>query len=205
MSETFEIPYYHSYISPNLARQLLLDAEPVPSVDGLLQVGPGGGLAHSESSRFLIKLYNEIKDDLKNVLQQRTADRKFIDERVHACAEFNWDLKRDILDSDYKTIIGFTDAKNRIVMGPKSDLYCRRGGNPIAPVPDFLKGSHVTLFGPPDSKKMAINAMNAYHRKLKDEPPIVEELLKKHGSSPKWGADDEDSKTPLRADLMSAA
>lgn len=204
-SKFFEIPYYHSYISPNLARRLLLDAKPVPAVDGLMQVGPGGGLENSESLRFLTKLYDEIKEDLKTVLRQRISDRKFIDERVSACAKFNRDMKRDILDSDYKTVIGFTDSKNRIVMGPKSDLYSRPGGNPVAPVPDFLKGSHVTLFGPPDSKKMAINAMNAYHRKLKDEPPIVEELLRKHASSPKWGADDEDSKTPLRADLMSAA
>ena len=46
--------------------------------------------------------------------------------------------------------------------------------------------------------------MNAYHRRLKDEPSVVESLLSSHESIPKWGADDEDSKTPMRADLISA-
>ena len=46
--------------------------------------------------------------------------------------------------------------------------------------------------------------MNAYHRKLKDEPSVVEELLKTQTDNPFWGADDEDSKTPLRSDLVSA-
>ena len=43
-------------------------------------------------------------------------------------------------------------------------------------VPPFLVGEQVTLFGPPDTAKMAVNAMNAYHRKLRGEPAIVEEL-----------------------------
>ena len=46
--------------------------------------------------------------------------------------------------------------------------------------------------------------MNAYHRKLKNEPAIVQELLDTDQSFPKWGADDEDSKTPLRSDLITA-
>jgi malate synthase len=46
--------------------------------------------------------------------------------------------------------------------------------------------------------------MNAYHRVLANEPPIVAELLNTQTSVPKWGADDEDSKTPLREDLIDA-
>jgi allantoicase/malate synthase/CubicO group peptidase (beta-lactamase class C family) len=46
--------------------------------------------------------------------------------------------------------------------------------------------------------------MNSYHRKLKNEPAIVQELLHQTPTLPKWGADDEDSKTPLREDLISA-
>ena len=47
--------------------------------------------------------------------------------------------------------------------------------------------------------------MNAYHRRIKDEPPIVAEILKKSSVVPMWGADDEDSKTPLHGDLVEAA
>src|SRR5207249_3768329 len=57
---------------------------------------------------------------------------------------------------------------------------------------------------PPDDPKLSVNAMNSYHRKIKNEPPVIEELLKTHTSRAKWGADDEDSKTPLRQDLISA-
>jgi allantoicase/malate synthase/CubicO group peptidase (beta-lactamase class C family) len=118
----------------------------------------------------------------------------------------NKKLHHDFLTSEYQTVIGLEDSKGRIVIGPKSPDYCNAVNNrPIAPIPEFLKGPHVTLFGPPGTEKMAINAMNTYHRKLKDEPKIVETLLKSHNSNPKWGADDEDSKTPLRSDLVSSA
>jgi malate synthase len=52
---------------------------------------------------------------------------------------------------------------------------------------------------------MALNAMNCYHRQLADEPPIIAQLLAKKDYRPRWGADVEDSKTPLRADMASAA
>ncbi|MGZ5279618.1 MAG: 2-oxo-4-hydroxy-4-carboxy-5-ureidoimidazoline decarboxylase, partial [Pseudobdellovibrionaceae bacterium] len=114
-------------------------------------------------------------------------------------------LKTDLTDPQYETIIGQEDAKGRIVIGPKNQFYCRPGGGqPIAPLPKFLIGNHVTLFGPPDDAKLSINAMNSFHRQLKNEPAIVGELLKSHQGFPKWGADDEDSKTPLRQDLISA-
>jgi len=200
----FEIEYYHDYISPELATYLLSQAKPVDSIQGLTGIGASSGLETKESLQFLVDLYKETKDHLKKILIQRIADRKFIDERVKACCLFNERLNRDILDSDYKTIIGLEDAKGRIVIGPLNENYFRASGAPIAPIPEFLKGSHVTLFGPPDSAKMAINAMNAYHRVLKDEPAIVGELLSKSDDFPKWGADDEDSKTPLRTDLVDA-
>lgn len=200
----FEIPYYHDFISPNLARHLIGQAVSVPGVDGLKDIGASGGLETRESLNFLVQLYNRVKADLGKVLHQRIIDRKFIDERVRACFEFNKKLHRDFLDRDYKTIIGLEDADGRIVVGPKRESYCAAGGEPVAPIPEYLQGPHVTLFGPPDSAKMAINAMNAYHRKLKGEPHIVEDLLKTQDASPKWGADDEDSKTPLRQDLIDA-
>ena len=51
---------------------------------------------------------------------------------------------------------------------------------------------------------MAVNAMNAY-QKTKDELLIVGQILADQSESPKWGADDEDSKTPLQEDLVDAA
>jgi allantoicase/malate synthase/CubicO group peptidase (beta-lactamase class C family) len=200
----FEIPYYHDFISPTLARHLLSQAATMPGVDGLRHIGATGGLETAESLSFLVTLYQRVKPKLAKVLAQRILDRKFIDERARACFEFNEKLHRDFLDPDYKTVIGLEDTDGRIVVGPKSDSYCTSGGNPVAPIPDYLQGPHVTLFGPPDSAKMAINAMNAYHRKLKGEPAIIEELLATQNAAPKWGADDEDSKTPLRQDLIDA-
>ncbi len=202
----FSIPYYHDYISPRLARNLLDQAAPVKGVEGLVEVGRGGGLESPESLQFLVQLYLKIESDLAKVLRQRIVDRQFIDDRVRATSLFNEEMGREVSDPDYKTIIGLEDGKGRVVIGPKRSDYCSASASakPVAPIPDYLSGPHITLFGPPDTAKMAINAMNTYHRKLKDEPAIVEKLLRTQNISPKWGADDEDSKTPLREDLIDA-
>lgn len=205
MKPFFEIDYYHDYIPPHLARHLLNAAEPVRGVDNMVEVGVGGGLETTTSLKFLSELYLAVKGDLKKVLQQRRIDRKFIDERTKACSEFNTSLEREITDADYKTIIGLEDHQGRIILGAKNNNYLKADGPSIAPIPPYLQGPHVTLFGPPDSAKMAINAMNSYHRKIKNEPKIVGELLATQEYNPKWGADDEDSKTPMRADLIDAA
>lgn len=206
----FEIPYYHDYISEKLADYLLSQAKPIRGLPDLVEVGEvdvPGTLESPEALHFLCELYRDLESDLKKVLHQRIVDRKFIDERVKACYEYNQNFKYDFLDPEYKTILGLEDASGRIVVGPLTKEYCltRPDKHAIAPIPEFLKGPHVTLFGPPGNAKMAINAMNTYHRKLKGEPTVVEELLKTHTSEPKWGADDEDSKTPLRSDLVSSA
>lgn len=198
------IPYYSDFISDSLKAHLLKEARPVDGVSDLLQIGETGGLENKESLKFLTELYVAVENELNTVLNRRIRDRKFIDERTKALVGFNQEWKRDFLSADYKTIFGLEDGEGRIVMGPKTANYHAAGGKKIAPIPEYLQGHHVTLFGPPDNAKLSINAMNAYHRKLKDEPKIVEELLKTHTSIPKWGADDEDSKTPLRSDLISA-
>tara|TARA_B110001454_G_scaffold218991_1_gene249036 strand:- start:74516 stop:79177 length:4662 start_codon:yes stop_codon:yes gene_type:complete len=205
MKSFFEIEYYHDYIPAPLADHLLKNATAIKSVNGMVEVGEGGGLETPSALKFLSDLYLETKDDLKKVLQQRRIDRKFIDERVKACSDFNTSLEREITDSDYKTIIGLEDHQGRIVLGAKDKHYLGPKGAQVAAIPPYLQGPHVTLFGPPDSAKLAINAMNSYHRKIKNEPKIVEELLKTQKFNPKWGADDEDSKTPMRADLIDAA
>lgn len=188
----FDILSYHDYISPGLAHHLLESGSAVAGIDGLVEVGRRGGLETEEALRFLVELYDSVKDQLRAVLLQRSKDRKFIDERVHASSALN-----------PSAILGLQDGNGRIVIGPKNAGYARSGGKPIAPLPEFLKGPHVTLFGPPDSAKLAINAMNAFHRKIAGEPAIVEKLL--GNVNPMWGADDEDSKTPLRQDLVEAA
>jgi malate synthase len=198
------IPYYDSFLSPKLKEHILHSARPVYGNEDLLMVGDPKGLEGTESLRFLCELYDEVKGELHTVLTRRTKDRKFIDERTQALAQYNKDFKKDYLSPDYKTVFGMEDADGRVVLGPKQPGYARPGGKPIAGIPEFLQGAHVTLFGPPDSAKLSINAMNAYHRKLKDEPQIVRDLLATHDSVPKWGADDEDSKTPLHEDLVDA-
>ena len=201
----FEIPYYHDYLSPALARHLLDQSTEYAGVSKMRHVGQSGGLETPEAIAFLADLYCAVKSELSKILRRRSTDRKFIDERVKACYEFNKKLDRDFLSPDYKTVIGLEDAEGRIVIGPKHADYCSPGGRPVAPIPEHLKGPHVTLFGPPDSARMSINAMNSYHRKLTGEPAIVEKLLSTQSASPMWGADDEDSKTPMRADLIDAA
>jgi malate synthase len=201
----FRIRYYHDYISLQLANELLKQSRPVAGVTDLQEVGEGGGLETTEALNFLVQLYNKLEPQLNAVLEQRIADRKFIDERVKACHELNKDLKIDFLSNDYVTPLGLEDGKGRIVFGPLNSDFCRSKSTPIAPVPQFLEGPHVTLFGPPGTAKMAINAMNAYHRKIKGEPDAVEKLLATQKYRPMWGADDEDSKTPLREDLVNSA
>ena len=199
------IKYYEDYISADLKAYLKKQAKPVTGVPGLTEVGPGGGLENPKSLQFLCELYESVKHELNKVLTMRKLDRDFFDQRTKACYELNKSLNIDFQDPDYETVIGHEDGNGRIVVGPKNKFFAQAGGGkPISEIPEYLKGHHVTLFGPPDDPKLSINAMNAFHRKLKNEPPIVEEVLKNPTSLPKWGADDEDSKTPLRSDLISA-
>lgn len=74
----------------------------------------------------------------------------------------------------------------------------------VAPLPKHLQGPHVTLFGPADGVKMCGYAMNAGQRRLPREPAEVAELLANSPLVPMWGADDEDSRTPLRAGILAS-
>lgn len=200
-----DIPYYNDYVSTSFGKYLCEEGQPLFDVDGLVGVGQSGGLETKESLNFLCELYNELKVELNTVLEQRRIDREFIDQRTMACSDDNYQNERGLLDNDYSTVIGHEDGNGRVVIGPLREDYAKTNGvTPIADIPEWLQGIHVTLFGPPGSEKMSINAMNAYHRQLKGEPEIIRELLRTQTSLPKWGADDEDSKTPLREDLVIA-
>ena len=175
---------YHDFLSQELVDYFLGIATPIEAVSGLKEIGKSGGLETAEGLKFLCDLYTRLRPELDQVLSKRVEDRKLIDAA--------------------KGAIGTKNSKGEIVFGPLNSEYLKANSNKVAELPEFLKGAHVTLFGPPDSAKLSINAMNAYHRVLKNEPPIVAELLKTHTSVPKWGADDEDSKTPMREDLIDA-
>lgn len=164
-----QIRYYEDYLSSSLREKLLSEAKPVEGVEGLTQVGEGGGLENKDSLDYLVRLYRELKDDLNKVLDQRMKDREFIDQRVKSCSEFNRINGKTVHDKDFSSVLGLEDAQGRIVVGPYSDDYSSKGeGKDVAEIPEYLKGSHVTLFGPPDSAKLSINAMNSYHRTLKN-------------------------------------
>lgn len=198
------IKYYQDYLSDKLLQHLGAEGKPHSVVKDLIEVGRGGGLESTESLQFLCDLFSKVRAHLNAVLEQRAKDREFIDQRVKALYQFNRDMGIEFTSEDYQTILGLKDSDGRIVMGPHQKKYYEGRGKDVSSIPSFLQGHHVTLFGPPDSAKMAINAMNAFHRKLPQEPKIIEDLLSSHSGVPKWGADDEDSKTPLRVDLAEA-
>lgn len=205
MSER-EISYYSDYVTEEFFNFIKKELKAFDGVEGLSHHGPSGGLENQESLKFVVTLYEKVKPRLKQVLDQRKIDRSFIDERMKTYHLANKEQGIDFLSKDYQTVLGDVDSTDRIVIGPKRKNYCGKStDNKVAPIPEFLDSFHVTLFGPPDDPKLSINAMNAYHRKLKEEPAIVEEILKTNTNLPMWGADDEDSKTPMREDLINAS
>jgi len=196
-----DIPSYLDFLPQPLLTELQSRAETAPGVPGL-QIAPGlqssfPAIETAEALAFVCDVYREVRSQLDRVLTQRGTDRAFLDARTAEYADLNKGL--DFRDPAYRTVIGDRDAAGRLLVGPLPPV-------PVAPVqvPGFMQGEQVTLFGPPDTAKMSINAMNALHRRLKDEPPLVTQLVEESGQVPRWGADDEDSKTPLMYDFLTA-
>lgn len=192
---------YQDFLSDRLQKRLLEDTEAVAAVPGMrVALGLRAEFPEIESDEALAlvaEVYRACKTSLAGVLAQRVQDRAFLDAGTRALVEGNAALNYE--DPRYATVIGARDPAGRVVMGPLPP-------EPVDPVvvPDFLKGEQVTLFGPPDTARMSINAMNALHRRRPDEPALVEELLQASGQVPRWGADDEDSKTPIMANFLRA-
>jgi len=198
-----EIPAYSRFLPGDLLGRLWETAEPVAGIDGL-RVASGlreefPNIETGEALEFVRSLYLEVKAELNRVLEKRLIDRDFMDRETLACVERNGSIPYS--SPGYQTVIGKKDGSGRIVVGPLP-----AGGSSPQPVeiPDFLKGDQVTLFGPPDTAKMSINAMNAFNRVSPNEPTIVTELAEAAGQVPRWGADNEDSKTPIMADFLRA-
>ena len=225
-----DIPYYRDYISdseissltdldilPHGFRQVKLSPTPTPTTT-TTPTTPSVNKTTSQHAAieplpedclaFLAEIYSAVKSPLADVLSQRAKDRDFIDERTKACAALNRSLGRDVGDPRYASVIGQRDADGRVVVGPAADgcRYYDAYGEAVAPLPAFLKGSHVTLFGLSSSEKACSDAMNVFKRKLREEPEVIEEALRsaKRRAVPKWGVDAEDSQPPFQRTFMQA-
>ncbi len=193
---------YSRFLSESFVQQLAQDYDAVPNLPDLC-VAPGLISAfpqiETESALgFVCELYEKMHADLDKILEQRVIDRAFLDQKIQELKEHNQGV--DYSSDDYQTPIGLLDSAGRMVLGQRDPAVDR---NKIV-VPDYLKGNQITLFGPPDTVKMSINAMNALHHRLPNEPDIVEELVEASGDVPRWGADNEDSKTPMMRHFLHA-
>lgn len=197
-----EIPAYGTFLPEPLRARLWQEAEPVPEIPGL-RLAPGlraafPALESEDALRAIVEVYREVRQELAGLLEERARVRAFVDRTTRALVEDN--RGRSVADPDYPSVVGRPDERGRVIIGPLP--------GPPPPleveVPAFLRGEQVTLFGPPDSPRMAINAMNALHRRRADEPPIVAALVEESGQVPRWGADDEDSQTPIMASFLRA-
>lgn len=194
--------YYHSFLSPSLISELWKTSE---TVEGLSALRIAKGLQQDFPDietplalGFVCTLFETVKYDLFSILEQREIDRKFMDEKTTAFLEHNQNIPYE--SKEYKTVIGERDENGRLVVGPFQPP------NEIKKVsiPPFLQGPQITLFGPPDTIKMSINAMNSLHHQMPNEAPIVSQLVSDSGHVPRWGADNEDSKTPIMRNFLHA-
>ncbi len=198
-----DIPYYLDYLSPEILARLSQENESVPGVEGL-KVSPGlqsefPEVETPEALALVCRIYKKTRSGLARILAQRGEDRKFVDRRTLECLQVNENI--DYLSPNYRTVIGDTDDSGRVVVGPLPESPKIKDS---VHVPEFLKGEQITLFGPPDTAKMSINAMNTLHKKLPGEDPLIAELVDASGQVPRWGADNEDSKTPIMRNFLRA-
>ena len=207
----YDIPPYLAFLPPRLLEALDARHVDVPEVPGL-RVASGlreafPSILTGEALSFTCELYRRTRGRLARVLDQRRRDRDFIDRTTEALVTDNQGI--GYRSPEYQTVIGRKDGDGRVVVGPLEETAASSGGAsadpwPLVDIPKPFQGEQITLFGPPDSRKLSINAMNAWHRRLPDEPPIVAELVDESGQIPRWGADDEDSKTPIMQDFLHA-
>ena len=196
------IPYYNKFLSPQLISHLIAESDPVEGIpelyvaQHLLESFPN--IENSDALQFVCELYDQMKPKLAQVLAQRTIDRAFLDKRTLHFVGLNEGI--DFQSAEYHTVIGERDNSGRVVVGPLTSKTLSR----TVRVPEFLKGNQVTLFGPPDTAKMSINAMNSLHHRLLNEDPFITELVDESGDVPRWGADNEDSKTPIMRNFLHA-
>jgi malate synthase len=196
-----------TFIPAPLLASLIEQGEPVKAIPGL-RVASGlreefPGIETEEALAFVCELYMAVAHRLEDLLARREKDRLFVDATTQRCVEENEAANRSYLDPAYQTVIGAKDDEGRVVIGESA--ASATGLSPAdVQIPEFWEGEHVTLFGPPDTARMSINAMNALNRKAPEEPPLITRLVEESGQVPRWGADNEDSKTPIMRSFLRA-
>jgi len=175
--------------------------------ESIRNLGVNGATATSEEERVLWEVFEEVSSELDEVLSQRKKDRAFIDQRTKATAALNEKMHRDLHNEDFCTVLGQRDAAGRVVFGPNTDEFTRPNSkHKVKSLPEFLKGDHVTMFGLAETAEGCTEAMECFERRIDgiQEPHFVTELLDKMPFPPRWGADFEDSQTPLPEKLKRA-
>lgn len=181
----------------------------VPLTDDDASASAAAALESDEMLALACELYGRVRASLARVLARRAADRAQIDAAMRGATHFNrlLALEHDVAHPLYRTALGAVDRDDasRVLFGARVAAFNVAAGDArrVAALPAHLAGAHVTLFGPADSARMAANAMNAFHRRLPDEPAELAPFVA-DGAPPRWGADNEDSKTPLRASLLTS-
>jgi hypothetical protein len=161
-----------------------------------------GQLESQEALAFVARVFRAVGEGLGRVLRQRGLDRAWIDSSIAATtAPPEMGPQPGPLGQVQAGSNGY------IPFGPLNGSAYRsgQGRRPVAPLPAHLRGPHVCLFGPAEGVKSAAAAMNARECRSPDEPDVVSQLLQAAADFvPMWGADDEDSRTPLRAGILAS-
>lgn len=189
-----QIGAYRASLPETLLDRVRKDAEPVPGVPGLA-MAPGlrasSPLLTDDALAAVCEVYRGVRYELTRVLDQRDIDLAFVDAQTVAARAANAGVA--VGDPAYRTAIGARDRRGRIVVGPRDPLETVA---PRVDVPPWAAGPHVALFGPADTARGSIEAMNALSCRRADEPELVDALVRASGVVPRWVADDEDSQTP---------
>jgi allantoicase/malate synthase/CubicO group peptidase (beta-lactamase class C family) len=205
MPQSVSSPRFQNFISKKILDEFQEEFSPLSFDSDFERLGSPSELETPSFYQFLSSILSQNLDDLDRVLAQRVIDREFVDERTKALSQFNLDHQLGVDDPDYQTVLNLKDEAGRVVVGPLQSEFHRAQNGAEVQVPEEFQGNHVTLFGPPDNPKMCINAMNSLHRIHPQEPELVDQLVESTCMVPMWGADCEDSKTPIESDLLAAA
>jgi len=146
-----------------------------------------------EALRFLVELYEEVKVDLGKTPGAADSGSQIHRRACSGLFRIQSGHGSRLSIQDYKTVIGIGRCARASRVWRSSIDFASEGGAQIAPLPEFLKGPHVTLFGPPDSAKR-----RSTHECLlasSQRAGIVAELL---GSVSPCGARMTKIETPLR-------
>ncbi len=144
-----------------------------------------------EALGYVAHCFRAVKEQLDGVLAMRSGDRQWTDAAMAASSTALGPLSGPLGQKKAGT--------DRVPFGPKQannpeSFRSGAGRAAVAPLPEHLKGPHITLFGPADGVKMCSYAMNAVDKKLAGEPAIVDKIIARgisQGVVPMWGADDE--------------